>query len=710
MKKIVSLLIALALVVSCASVVALAAGNPVVTVSGGTGEVGGQVTVSFSVSKALLGFYECVIDYDASALELVSIEGGSIIADSFKGNVEKAKVVGLSEKDAEVEGVLFTATFNVLASGDHTVTLVDCYFGNIDEDIDVSVNAGVISVAAAPCAPGEHELEWHQEERGNCGEPAVKEYYSCVACGMLFADEEGTVEVTEEELTFIAEHLFVDMQWWDEATEAPYLATVCQYCYEIKGEMIPLNELNAGDCPTEITIGAGETVAYNASGFGGFTMVIRGENLVVEVLPSRMSMVTEPITYVSKNGVVEIPISVYNVMMKITNKGAAGTFPVEVVIPVGDQMNPAALNYGSNSFALPEGLDMGYYTVITPDHSGTMTITVGGTDYWSFDIFIDNDPEDWSDTYYGARHDACEGDSNSETVEVKAGYPVVVHIGTYNSEDWSYPAGTVTVNVEFVPTHTVEHVDAVAPTCETEGNIEYWYCTECGIAWQDEALTQITNLKNVILPPAHNVEHVEAVEPGCESEGNIEYWYCTLCGAAWQDEAQLQVTNLKNVILPATHKNIIHMEAVEPGCHYIGHVEHWYCADCDMLWIDEDMLQISNHKAVILPALGSENVEAVPAREPDCTNPGHVAYWHCPDCDQYWTDEALTQLTNRLNLFTEAAKGHTYDDDKDMICNVCEFDRTNSQTGDFGIIAAVASAIISLTGIVALPVAKKKFF
>ena len=76
MKKIVSLLIVLAMLASCASVIAFAAGEPVVTVSSATGEIGEKVTVTFSVSKALLGFYEAVIDYDSEALSLVSIEAG----------------------------------------------------------------------------------------------------------------------------------------------------------------------------------------------------------------------------------------------------------------------------------------------------------------------------------------------------------------------------------------------------------------------------------------------------------------------------------------------------------------------------------------------------------------------------------------------------------------------------------------------------------
>ena len=66
-------------------------------------------------------------------------------------------------------------------------------------------------------------------------------------------------------------------------------------------------------------------------------------------------------------------------------------------------------------------------------------------------------------------------------------------------------------------THNIEHVEAKAATCEAEGNIEYWYCTECGFAWLDEYLRQNTNLMAVKLPKADH---------------NYEDGKCTVCGEA----------------------------------------------------------------------------------------------------------------------------------------------------------------------------------
>ena len=100
-------------------------------------------------------------------------------------------------------------------------------------------------------------------------------------------------------------------------------------------------------------------------------------------------------------------------------------------------------------------------------------------------------------------------------------------------------------------THSVIQVEAVAPTCYENGNIEYWYCETCGQAWLDEACTLNTNLQAVVLPMAHGtIKHVEAKDATCTELGNIEYWVCEACAQAWLDEACTLNTNLMAVKLP----------------------------------------------------------------------------------------------------------------------------------------------------------------
>ena len=216
----------------------------------------------------------------------------------------------------------------------------------------------------------------------------------------------------------------------------------------------------------------------------------------------------------------------------------------------------------------------------------------------------------------------------------------------------------------------VVHVEATAPSCYENGNIEYWYCESCEQVWQNEALTQLTNFKNVIVPAAcANVVHFDAVEPACHYNGNIEYWVCYDCETVWANEALTQITNIKNVILPATGGNVVHFDAIEPACHYDGNIEYWVCYECEQVWANEALTQVTNIKSVILPALGGEVVH-VEAVEVTCTENGNIEYWYCESCEQVWQDAALTQITNFKNVIAPSV-GHVGFED-DFVCDACE--------------------------------------
>ena len=157
-----------------------------------------------------------------------------------------------------------------------------------------------------------------------------------------------------------------------------------------------------------------------------------------------------------------------------------------------------------------------------------------------------------------------------------------------------------------ISVHACVNHQAKDPTCLEAGNIEYWFCADCEQYWQDAALTQLTNSKNVVIAPvAHNIAHIDAVAPGCHYNGNVEYWYCSVCGSYWTDEALTQITNSKSVILPATgSENLKHVEAKAPTATENGNIEYWFCPDCEQYWQDEALTQLTNSKNVILPATG----------------------------------------------------------------------------------------------------------
>ena len=216
--------------------------------------------------------------------------------------------------------------------------------------------------------------------------------------------------------------------------------------------------------------------------------------------------------------------------------------------------------------------------------------------------------------------------------------------------------------------HNVKHVSAVAANCSQPGNIEYWYCADCGSAWTDAELTRVTNLRSVIIPAGEcNAIHVEAVAPGCHYTGNVEYWICYGCERVWADEALTQITNVKNVIVPALGGDVIHVEANQAGCHQTGNIEYWYCAECEQVWQNEALTQLTNFKNVITPAtVGLTHVAAV---EANCHQTGCQEYWYCSECDAVFADAAGKYLTNRKNLTIPATAEIVHVDAVEASCH-----------------------------------------
>ena len=199
--------------------------------------------------------------------------------------------------------------------------------------------------------------------------------------------------------------------------------------------------------------------------------------------------------------------------------------------------------------------------------------------------------------------------------------------------------------------HNIIHVAPVAATCTTDGNIEYWYCDACGAAWLDAECTLNTNLRSVILPAScsYNAVRTPAKDATCYEPGNVEYWYCANCDMYYLDEACAFVTNAKSVVTPISH-NIIHVAPVAATCTTDGNIEYWYCDICGQAWLDEYCHQNTNLKSVILPASCSYNAEYVEAKEANCFEPGNVEYWYCANCDVYYADAACAIVTNAKNV------------------------------------------------------------
>ena len=113
--------------------------------------------------------------------------------------------------------------------------------------------------------------------------------------------------------------------------------------------------------------------------------------------------------------------------------------------------------------------------------------------------------------------------------------------------------------------HSYESAETKAPTCGEAGVMTY--TCACGDSYTEEIPatgaheyfndcdTVCMNCYQETREASHNVNHVEAVAPTCNAMGNIEYWYCDVCGQAWLDEACTLNTNRFAVILPMAEEH-----------------------------------------------------------------------------------------------------------------------------------------------------------
>lgn len=155
MKKIITLMLITALTVLCMvpavhAEEAAEAGLFIDTVTAHTGE---EATIEFTITKATFASYGLELVYDHEALELISIVQGEADKGAFVnyGDNQTDVAASINFADYTTEGVLFTATFKVLATElDHyPVNVVIDSFIMADAKTEVPVmivNDGGVSV------------------------------------------------------------------------------------------------------------------------------------------------------------------------------------------------------------------------------------------------------------------------------------------------------------------------------------------------------------------------------------------------------------------------------------------------------------------------------------------------------------------------------------------------------------------------------------
>lgn len=176
MKKIVTLLLAAMMVLTCMTGVVFAA------------EPGDTVTIEFtSIGNPGFASFGAQINYDATALKLVKIEAGDLCGTgTFIGKAETAFVGYFNTTDVTGDGVLFVATFEVkadAAAGTYPVTATldpDATSNAADDYVTFAISGGTVEVEEPAC---DHVWgEWEVVTPATCTE-AGEEKRVCSVCG-----------------------------------------------------------------------------------------------------------------------------------------------------------------------------------------------------------------------------------------------------------------------------------------------------------------------------------------------------------------------------------------------------------------------------------------------------------------------------------------------------------------------------------------------
>ena len=91
--------------------------------------------------------------------------------------------------------------------------------------------------------------------------------------------------------------------------------------------------------------------------------------------------------------------------------------------------------------------------------------------------------------------------------------------------------------------------NAVSATEESEGYSGDVYCTVCGV--KTESGKSVPKLLHT-----HTLEKTDRLEPTCESDGNTEYFTCTKCAKLFSDEEAKDEIAAEDTVIEASHKYI----------------------------------------------------------------------------------------------------------------------------------------------------------
>ena len=144
--------------------------------------------------------------------------------------------------------------------------------------------------------------------------------------------------------------------------------------------------------------------------------------------------------------------------------------------------------------------------------------------------------------------------------------------------------------------HTAgELVNAVDPTCTSDGHVAYYECTTCHLYFEDSECKN--EIENIVLTGGHIMsELTPAKDATCTEDGNLAYYHCSRCNKFFEDQEGNNDITSSYLITKLGHKITLHNE-VSATCFTEGNSSYAYCEQCNKYFTNSDATsELSEHE------------------------------------------------------------------------------------------------------------------